>query len=233
MKEMNEMKEMSNYFIATLFATLLSLPVMGQDGWKVVHGDCTPAPEGEAFTRGTPRRLPAINKNWDADRIYKQMVILIEFDEKTPDDTSDDTKFTMESPLEYYDKLFNEPDHHERNSNGCIADYFRDQSGGKLNLSFDVYGPVLVNEKAQPYDEPTSKTKNLGQSTLIAATKRCWRRILTWTTASTTGTATAPSIRSSMSMPVCQATSLQSLAMVTSGLTRVPLPPLIPPTVRK
>lgn len=172
MKEMNEMKEMRNYFIATLLATVLSLPVMGQDGWKVVHGDCTPAPEGEAFTRGTPRRLPAINKNWDADRIYKQMVILIEFDEKTPDDTSDDTKFTMESPLEYYDKLFNEPDHHERNSNGCIADYFRDQSGGKLNLSFDVYGPVLVNEKAQPYDEPTSKTKNLGQSTLIAATKK-------------------------------------------------------------
>ena len=159
-------------FIATLFAAVLSLPVMGQDNWTVVHGDCTPVPEGTVVTRGTLHRLPGINTDWDADRIYKQMVILIEFDEDTPEDTSDDTKFTLDNPSEYYDRLFNEPGYHERNSKGCIADYFRDQSGGKLNLSFDVYGPVLVVGRAQPYDAPTRDTKNYGTKALTAATKK-------------------------------------------------------------
>jgi hypothetical protein len=32
---------------------------------------------------------------------------------------------------------------------GCVADYFRDQSLGILNLQFDVYGPVKVSQQAR------------------------------------------------------------------------------------
>jgi M6 family metalloprotease-like protein len=29
---------------------------------------------------------------------------------------------------------------------GCVADYFRDQSAGRLNLVFDIYGPVKIDK---------------------------------------------------------------------------------------
>ena len=78
---------------------------------------------------------------WDASRIYKQMVILVEFS---------DFSFNREDPREVYDKIFNEPGYNERDGAGCVADYFREQSGGLFNLQFDVYGPVKVSSKAQP-----------------------------------------------------------------------------------
>ena len=115
--------------------------------------------------------MPAINDQWDATRVYKQAVILIEFDELT-DETSDDTKFSKENPAEYYDRLFNEPGFSERHSKGCIADYYREQSGGLLNLSFDVYGPITVHQKAQPYDEPDARTRNYGRESFVEATKK-------------------------------------------------------------
>jgi M6 family metalloprotease-like protein len=103
--------------------------------------------------------------------VYKQAVILIEFDELT-DETSDDTKFSKENPAEYYDRLFNEPGFSERHSKGCVADYYREQSGGLLNLSFDVYGPITVHQKAQPYDEPDARTRNYDRESFVEATKK-------------------------------------------------------------
>jgi M6 family metalloprotease-like protein len=68
--------------------------------------------------------------------------------------------------------LFNEPGYSERYSKGCIADYYREQSGGLLNLSFDVYGPITVHQKAQPYDEPDARTRNYGRESFVEATKK-------------------------------------------------------------
>jgi M6 family metalloprotease-like protein len=162
--------------ILLVLTALLPLCVLAQEEWEVRHGGCLPTglPQ-HSYANSSPllssRRLPAINDQWDATRVYKQAVILIEFDELT-DDTSDDTKFTTENPAEYYDRLFNEPGFSERHSKGCVADYYREQSGGLLNLSFDVYGPITVHQKAQPYDEPDARTRNYGRESFVEATKK-------------------------------------------------------------
>ena len=163
--------------IAILLIAFLPLCLSAQEEkFEVLQGDCLPTglPQ-QSYARlseqSAMHRLPSIINEWDANKVYKQAVILIEFDELT-DDTSDDTKFTTENPAEYYNRLFNEPGYSERYSKGCIADYFREQSGGLLNLSFDVYGPIKVHQKAQPYDEPDARTRNYGRESFVEATKK-------------------------------------------------------------
>jgi hypothetical protein len=55
-----------------------------------------------------------------------------------------DLDFSMDNPAAYYDRLFNEKGFNEGMGPGCVADYFRDQSAGRLNLVFDIYGPVKI-----------------------------------------------------------------------------------------
>jgi M6 family metalloprotease-like protein len=100
---------------------------------------------------------------WDATKTYKQMVVLFEFT---------DSAFHREDVRAAYDKIFNQTGYNEGQGAGCVADYFRDQSGGLLNLSFDVYGPVKVSGKAQPYDAPTKDTRNYGRTQMEEATRK-------------------------------------------------------------
>lgn len=150
--------------VITLFL-LTSLPyVTLAQGFEVVRGDCTPdLSDGASTTRGVRRVLPTPTKTWDASRIYKQMVILVEFS---------DVSFNREDPRATYDKMFNEPGYNERDGAGCVADYFREQSGGLFNLQFDVYGPVQVSSVAQPYKNPSSDTRNFGGEVFKEATQK-------------------------------------------------------------
>ena len=162
--------------IGLLLTALLPLCLCAQEEWEPQRGGCLPSglPQQSYVSSSrllAPRRLPAINTEWDATKVYKQAVILIEFDEQT-DSTSDDTKFSTENPAEYYNRLFNEKGFSQRHSKGCVADYYREQSGGLLNLSFDVYGPVMVHQKAQPYDEPSDNTRNYGRAAFVEATNK-------------------------------------------------------------
>ena len=76
---------------------------------------------------------------FDSQRIYRQPVVLISFI---------DMDFSMDDPAAYYNRLFNEQGFNEGGGKGCVADYFRDQSAGRLNLQFDIYGPVKVDVSA-------------------------------------------------------------------------------------
>ena len=151
--------------VATLLLALTVLSpaaLMAQDGW-VVRGDCTPAPVDDgsrAASRGPVRRLPAVSKDWNPMKAYRQLVVLFSFS---------DTDFKMAKPLETYDSIFNEPGYNQRNGAGCVADYFRAQSGGMLNLQFDVYGPYKVSSKAQPYESPDADTRNYGREQMREA----------------------------------------------------------------
>ena len=90
-------------------------------------------------TRGVTRsHLPA-PYNYDPQKTYRQPVVLISFN---------DRDFSMSDPKEYYHRLFNEKGYNEGVGPGCVADYFRDQSSGRLNLQFDIYGPFKVNKTA-------------------------------------------------------------------------------------
>ena len=147
------------------FLTLLSLGLSAQD-FKVVRGNCMPVPENDdvATARaGQPLRLPTPNTNWDSSRVYRQLVILSEFE-------GDETYFKSETPRDDYDKMLNEKGYNERNGKGCMAEYFRDQSNGLFNVQFDVYGPYKIGQKAQPYDNPNSNTRNYGREAMIEAT---------------------------------------------------------------
>ena len=91
-------------------------------------------------TRGDEYHALPAPYDFDPQKTYRQPVVLISFN---------DRDFTMDDPATYYHRLFNETGFNEGVGLGCVADYFRDQSAGRLNLQFDIYGPVKVDEKAQ------------------------------------------------------------------------------------
>ncbi|MBQ9230902.1 MAG: M6 family metalloprotease domain-containing protein [Prevotella sp.] len=155
---------MKTKILLGLFTLLFPLCSYAQgEEFVVVKGDCLPGLSDNILpSHPTRRALRTPNTDWDASRTYKQMVILFSFS---------DVDFTMENSKEYYQRLFNEEGYNERNGKGCVADYFREQSGGLLNMQFDIYGPVQVSGKAQPYDKPTSSTRNYGTSSMREATQ--------------------------------------------------------------
>ncbi len=79
---------------------------------------------------------------FDAQKTYRVPVVLFSFS---------DLDFSMANPAAYYNRLFNEPGFNEGKGKGCVADYFRDQSAGRLNLLFDIYGPVKIDKKARDH----------------------------------------------------------------------------------
>lgn len=85
-------------------------------------------------------RICDLKTAWDPNRIYRQLVILVNFK---------DMKFSMDDPQAYYDGLFNKDGFDLGISTGCVAEYFRDQSAGQFNLQFDVIGPVESSYAAE------------------------------------------------------------------------------------
>lgn len=158
--------------LISLFA-LLSLGVSAQDV-QVRRGNCLPEAETDdvAAARSLkPRKLPVINRDWNPNKVYKQPVILISFS-KTNDTVPTPCVFAMDNPRETYNRMFNEAGYNQREGKGCVADYYRDQSNGMLNLEFDVYGPYMVDTLAQPIKNATSSSINYGRAMFIDATKK-------------------------------------------------------------
>lgn len=150
--------------IIILLTALFPLCMNAQEELKVVRGGCLPDGSDAMAVghRAAQRRLPAVQNVWDPERTYRQLVILIEFA---------DTEFSYtDNAHAFYESVFNEPGFNGDNGPGCMADYYRAQSYGQCNLQFDIYGPYKTSGKAQPYDSPTSDTKNYGKGTLVEAT---------------------------------------------------------------
>lgn len=156
---------MKRILLYEMLILLLPLRTMAQEGELIIlRGDCTPDISGNTTdSHRASRRLPACNTDWDADKIYKQLVILFSFS---------DNDFQEEHSLDFYNSILNKPGYNEGKGAGCVADYYRAQSGGLFNLEFDIYGPYKVSQKAQPYDEPTSSTKNYGHDAMHEATQQ-------------------------------------------------------------
>ncbi|MBP5409482.1 MAG: M6 family metalloprotease domain-containing protein [Prevotella sp.] len=156
---------MKRILLYGMLILLLPLRTMAQEGELIIlRGDCTPDISGNTTdSHRASRRLPACNTDWDADKTYKQLVILFSFS---------DNDFQEEHSLDFYNSILNKPGYNEGHGAGCVTDYFRTQSGGLFNLEFDIYGPYKVSQKAQPYDEPTSSTKNYGHDAMHEATQQ-------------------------------------------------------------
>ena len=91
------------------------------------------------LTRASDYYLLPEPYKFDPQKTYRVPVVLFSFS---------DNDFSMSDPAAYYNRIFNETGFNSGMGRGCVADYFRDQSGGRLNLVFDIYGPVKIKEKA-------------------------------------------------------------------------------------
>lgn len=101
-------------------------------------------------------------KEWNPDRIYRQLVILVSFS---------DFDFKADDPQATYDSIFNVKGYNQGEGAGCVADYFRDQSEGRLNLAFDVYGPIKVDAQAR-LDNLNEGENNHGERVFTEALDR-------------------------------------------------------------
>lgn len=72
----------------------------------------------------------------------KGLVILMEFTDK---------KFLPQNNRETYERVFNQEGYREYNSIGSVHDYFKDQSYGQFDLTFDVVGPYTADNRMSYY----------------------------------------------------------------------------------
>ena len=78
----------------------------------------------------------------------KGLIILVNFK---------DVKFQEENNLALYKNIANTPGYTDENGfQGSVADYFKDQSRGQFELTFDVVGPVTVSRNAKYYGQNNS-----------------------------------------------------------------------------
>ena len=110
------------------------------------------------LTRGGITNIAYGDRGWDANHTYRQLVVLLSFS---------DCDFSLEDARGTYDAMFNTRGYTQRDGAGCVADYFRDQSRGLLNLQFDVYGPYQTSGKVNT----GSSSRNEGHSAFREATR--------------------------------------------------------------
>ena len=72
----------------------------------------------------------------------ESIVILVEFKDK---------KFSVENPHTAFDNLLNQEGYSENGATGSAFDYYHENSNGKFNPKFDVYGPYEVSKKIEQY----------------------------------------------------------------------------------
>ena len=123
-----------------LSAALLCPTILPAEAQRFLRGNCLPdvgqttsGPAGQ-YAPARPNRLSLVT-SWDSTRVYPVAVILV---------SSSDYDFLADSTPARYDSIFNRPGYNEGRGLGCVADYFREQSGGLFKTRFDIYGPVKV-----------------------------------------------------------------------------------------
>lgn len=82
-----------------------------------------------------------------------------------------DVKFCDKTTREAFDKLINEKNYTGDLASGSVRDYFLDQSGGQLDLQFDVVGPVTLANNREYYggdNEGTNVPKMIEEACVIA-----------------------------------------------------------------
>lgn len=72
----------------------------------------------------------------------KGLVVLVEYR---------DVKFKFADPHDYFNRLLNEPGFNDFGGTGSAADFFRENSDGRFDITFDVYGPVLLSHDREYY----------------------------------------------------------------------------------
>ncbi len=72
----------------------------------------------------------------------KAIVILVEYT---------DVKFTIDNPLDYFNRMVNEEGFSDYGGTGSARDYFIENSSGQFRPQFDVFGPVTLAHEMKYY----------------------------------------------------------------------------------
>lgn len=72
----------------------------------------------------------------------KAIVILVEYQ---------DVRFSTDDPHDYFTRMLNEENFSTLGGTGSARDFFIENSNGKFKPTFDLYGPVLLNENMAYY----------------------------------------------------------------------------------
>jgi len=113
---------------------------MQAQGNRFLRYDCLAAKNevSQQTSDNRPLRLPTISSQWDSTRVYPVAVVLMSFSDKD---------FSVEDPVDRYQRMFNEAGYNEGVGPGCVTDYFTEQSSGWFKPQFDIYGPVKITRK--------------------------------------------------------------------------------------
>lgn len=109
------------------------------------------SPRRAAVTRRRAmRRVAAGRAAYTGER--RGLVIMAEFP---------DRRFISADSHSQWNAILNETGYSENGAMGCVGDYFRDQSGGLFNITFDLVGPVTVSRGRSYYGENDASWSNM------------------------------------------------------------------------
>lgn len=93
-----------------------------------------------AKRNAAPKKIAGVGKKYLGDK--KGLIILAQFPDKPFDESHDNA---------FFNKLANQDNFFDPPFIGSVHDYFRDQSHGQFNLTFDVVGPVTLSKNSSYY----------------------------------------------------------------------------------
>ena len=85
-----------------------------------------------------------INHTYPTSGKLNGLVILVDFPDK---------KFSVEDPVAFFKDHMNKDGHNANGATGSAAEYYRAASFGKLDIKFDVYGPVTLPNSFKYYGQ--------------------------------------------------------------------------------
>ena len=93
-----------------------------------------------------------------------------------------DVKFQERFDHALYENVANTPGYTDSNGfKGSVSDYFKDQSGGLFELTFDVVGPVTVSKKASYYGQNDSNGDDMhAEEMVMEAVKLAKSQVSDW-----------------------------------------------------
>jgi M6 family metalloprotease-like protein len=78
-----------------------------------------------------------------------------------------DVPFTVENVAQKWDRMLNMTGYSENGTAGCVGEYFRNQSNGQFNLTFDVLGPVTLPDSMKYYGKNDSQGDDIRPEEMV------------------------------------------------------------------
>lgn len=107
-----------------------------------------------AARRSSPLRVLDSSSAFPAHGRQKAVAVLVEFPETTQHPGG--RRFTYDNPRQLFDDMLNLDGFSFDGASGSVHEYFYDNSAGLLDLTFDVYGPVTLDNDLSFYCKKTN-----------------------------------------------------------------------------